>query len=66
MFALHQAAETIFRTVAVSLYGHEKRTHFIKSLKRFNRRLAPQLNDMFPADTTPWEERLLILWNMLI
>lgn len=60
MFALHQAVETIFRTVAISLYGHEKRTHSIKSLKRCNRRLAPQLNDVFPADTTE-EERLLML-----
>ncbi len=60
MFALHQTVEMIFRTAAISLYGHEKRTHSIRSLKRFNRNLAPQLNDVFPADTQE-EERLLKL-----
>lgn len=60
MFALHQAVEMVFRTVAISLYGHEKKTHSIKTLKRYNRRLAPQLNDVFPADT-PKEERLLMI-----
>ena len=58
MFMLQQATELTFRAVALSLYGIERRTHSIKSLKKLNRRLAPQLNDIFPADTEE-EERLL-------
>lgn len=55
---LQQAAETTFRTIAIALYGSEPRTHSIRSLKVFNRRLAPQLNDLFP-DNTAEEEQLL-------
>ncbi|HEY1009880.1 MAG TPA: HEPN domain-containing protein [Daejeonella sp.] len=58
MFMLQQATELTFRAVALSLYGIERRTHSIKSLKKLNRRLASQLNDIFPADTDE-EERLL-------
>lgn len=60
MFMLHQAVETVLRTIAVSLYGAEKRTHSIKSLKSYNRRLAPRLNEVFPGDS-PEEERILQL-----
>ncbi|MCF0075352.1 HEPN domain-containing protein [Dyadobacter sp. CY261] len=60
MFLLQQAAETTFRTTAIALYGSERRTHSIRSLKRFNHRLAPQLNNIFPGDS-PDEERLLQL-----
>ncbi|OJV18299.1 MAG: hypothetical protein BGO21_22310 [Dyadobacter sp. 50-39] len=41
MFMLQQAAELAFRAIAISLYGQQKRTHSIRSLKTFNRRLAP-------------------------
>ncbi len=60
MFMLQQATETTFRTTAIALYGSERRTHSIRSLKRFNHRLAPQLNEIFPGDA-PDEERLLQL-----
>ncbi|SDH36246.1 HEPN domain-containing protein [Dyadobacter soli] len=60
MFMLQQATETIFRTTAIALYGSERRTHSIRSLKRFNHRLAPQLNEIFPGGS-PDEERLLEL-----
>ena len=58
MFMLQQSTELTFRAITLSLYGIERRTHSIKSLKKLNRRLAPQLNDIFPADTEE-EERLL-------
>ncbi|MGN7885391.1 HEPN domain-containing protein [Dyadobacter sp. 22481] len=60
MFMLQQATETTFRTTAIALYGSERRTHSIRSLKRFNYRLAPQLNNIFPGGS-PDEERLLQL-----
>jgi|GEM_PF-1168330 len=60
MFMLQQAAETTFRSTSIALYGSERRTHSIRSLKRFNHRLAPQLNDIFPGGS-PDEERLLEL-----
>ena len=60
MFMLQQAAETTFRSTAMALYGSERRTHSIRSLKRFNHRLAPQLNDIFPGGHQD-EERLLQL-----
>lgn len=60
MFMLQQAAETTFRSTATALYGSERRTHSIRSLKRFNHRLAPQLNNIFPGGS-PDEERLLEL-----
>lgn len=60
MFMLQQGAETTFRSTAIALYGSERRTHSIRSLKRFNHRLAPQLNDIFPGGS-PDEERLLEL-----
>lgn len=60
MFMLQQATETIFRSVAIAFYGSEKRTHSIRSLKKFNHRLAPQLNEVFPGGS-PDEERLLQL-----
>ena len=60
MFLLQQAAETTFRSTAIALYGNERRTHSIRSLKRLNHRLAPQLNDVFPGGL-PDEERLLQL-----
>ncbi|OJV16105.1 HEPN domain-containing protein [Dyadobacter sp. 50-39] len=60
MFMLQQAAETTFRSIAIALHGSERRTHSIRSLKRFNHRLAPQLNDVFP-DNTAQEGQLLTL-----
>ncbi|SEJ32974.1 HEPN domain-containing protein [Dyadobacter sp. SG02] len=60
MFMLQQAAETTFRSTAIALYGSERRTHSIRSLKRFNHRLTPQLNDIFPGGS-PDEEKLLHL-----
>jgi HEPN domain-containing protein len=60
MFMLQQAAETTFRSTAIAFYGNERRTHSIRSLKRFNHRLAPQLNEVFPGGS-PEEERLLQL-----
>jgi len=60
MFMLQQAAETTFRSTAIALYGSERRTHSIRSLKRFNHRLAPQLNEVFPGGS-PDEEKLLQL-----
>ncbi|MGX5855995.1 HEPN domain-containing protein [Dyadobacter jiangsuensis] len=60
MFMLQQAAETTFRSTAIALCGSERRTHSIRSLKRFNHRLAPQLNDIFPGGS-PDEEWLLEL-----
>lgn len=60
MFMLQQATETTFRSTAIALYGSERRTHSIRSLKRFNHRLAPQLNDIFPGGS-PDEEKLLQL-----
>jgi HEPN domain-containing protein len=60
MFMLQQAVETTFRTTAIALYGNERRTHSIRSLKKFNQRLTPQLNDIFPGGL-PDEERLLQL-----
>ncbi|MXV16546.1 HEPN domain-containing protein [Pedobacter sp. HMF7056] len=61
MFMLQQAAELTFRTVAIALYGMERRTHSIRSLKKLNRRLAPQLNSIFPADTEIEEHLLKVL-----
>lgn len=58
MLMLQQATELTFRAVALSLYGVERRTHSTKSLKKLNRRLAPQFNGIIPADTEE-EERLL-------
>ncbi|MHA4740572.1 HEPN domain-containing protein [Dyadobacter sp. MSC1_007] len=60
VFMLQQATETTFRATAIALYGSERRTHSIRSLKRFNHRLAPQLNEVFPGGS-PDEERLLQL-----
>jgi HEPN domain-containing protein len=60
MFMLQQAVETTFRSTAIALYGSERSTHSIRSLKRFNHRLAPELNEVFPGGT-PSEERLLQL-----
>jgi HEPN domain-containing protein len=60
MFMLQQAVETTFRSIATALYGSERLTHSIRSLKRFNHRLAPQLNEIFPGGS-PSEERLLQL-----
>jgi HEPN domain-containing protein len=59
-FMLQQAAETTFRSTAIALYGSERRTHSVRSLKRFNHRLAPQLNEVFPGGSQD-EERLLEL-----
>ncbi|WP_202405920.1 HEPN domain-containing protein [Hufsiella ginkgonis] len=60
MFMLQQATESTFRTIAIALYGMERKTHSLRSLKKLNRKLAPQLNEIFPADTEQ-EERLLKL-----
>ena len=60
LFMLQQAAELIFRTVALVLYGCEKKTHSFKALKQITRRVAPALNEVLPANTTE-EQRLLQL-----
>lgn len=60
LFMLQQAAELIFRTVALALYGCEKKTHSFQVLKQITRRVAPALNEVFPANTTE-EQRLLQL-----
>lgn len=60
LFMLQQAAELVFRTIALALYGCGKKTHSFKVLKQITRRVAPALNDLFPEDT-PEEKRLLQL-----
>mgnify|MGYP001242229828 CR=1 FL=1 len=60
LFMLQQAAELIFRTVALVIYGCEKKTHSFKALKQITRRVAPALNEVLPANTTE-EQRLLQL-----
>ncbi|WP_258097301.1 HEPN domain-containing protein [Marinoscillum pacificum] len=60
LFMLQQAAELIFRTVALVLYGCEKKTHSFKALKQITRRVAPALNEVLPANTSE-EKRLLQL-----
>jgi HEPN domain-containing protein len=60
IFMLHQAAEMAYRSILQSLNGYDKRTHEIRVLKKFIRRCAPQLGDIFPADTGK-EKRLLEL-----
>lgn len=59
-FMLQQAAELTYRTLARALYGCEKKTHNFAPLRQLNRRIAPSLNAVFPADT-PEEKRLLQL-----
>lgn len=60
LFMLQQSAELIFRTMALSLYGCEKKTHTFGVLKQITRRVAPALNEVLPANTSE-EIRLLQL-----
>ncbi|MEQ8471802.1 MAG: HEPN domain-containing protein [Marinoscillum sp.] len=60
LFMLQQAAELVFRSVTLALYGHQKKTHSFKVLKQITRRVAPALNEVFPANTSE-EKRLLHL-----
>lgn len=59
-FLLHQAAELTYRAVLLSLMKKDTRTHSIKALIRHTRRVAPQLNTVFPRDT-PEEKQLVHL-----
>lgn len=60
MFMLQQTVETTYRSMVISLLGNEKRTHSIRLLKKFNHRVAPQLNEIFPGGSQE-EERLIQL-----
>ncbi|WP_164974158.1 HEPN domain-containing protein [Filimonas effusa] len=58
LFMLHQAIELTYRAVMKSLDYYEKRTHQIRSMRKYVRRSAPELNLVF-TDDTPQERRLL-------
>ncbi|AKD02106.1 HEPN domain-containing protein [Pontibacter korlensis] len=59
-FLLHQAAELTYRAILISLMEKDTRTHSIKALIRYSRRVAPQLSSVFPRDT-PEEKQLVHL-----
>jgi HEPN domain-containing protein len=59
-FMLQQAAELTFRAIVLALCGQDRHTHSIAALKKYSRRCAAPLNDIFPANT-PEEESLLHL-----
>lgn len=58
LFMLHQAAELIYRGLLLSLNQYDKRTHEIRSLKKYARRCAWPLNEYLP-DFTENDKRLL-------
>lgn len=60
IFLLHQATELTCRGILKYLNGYDKKTHEIRVLKKYMRRCAPQLCNVFPDDTTE-ESRLLDL-----
>jgi HEPN domain-containing protein len=60
VFMLQQAAELTLRTFILALTGKEVRTHSILTFKKYCRRLAPELNTIFPGNTEE-EEKLLQL-----
>lgn len=66
MFMIHQVAEMAFRAIALSFFGIDRGNHSIKSLMKLNRRLAPQMNDAFPAGDEESERLLKILDNAYI
>lgn len=58
MFMIHQVVELSFRAIALSFFGIDRGNHSIKSLMKLNRKVAPQMNDVFlPGDEQ--SERLL-------
>ena len=57
---LQQATELCFRSMSWALLSLDKRTHSISGLMKLNRRLAPQMNAVFPCDSKE-EDRLLQL-----
>lgn len=57
-FMLHQAAELTYRGILQSLNGYDKKTHEIRVLKRYIRRCAPQLCNIF-SDDSEEEKRIL-------
>ena len=52
LFFLHQSVEFIYRSILRSLNGYDKQTHSIRRLKMYAQRCAPQLNAIFPDDST--------------
>jgi HEPN domain-containing protein len=52
LFFLHQTVELIYRSILRSLNGYDVQTHSIRRLKIHVQRCAPQLNAIFPDDTT--------------
>ena len=58
LFLAHQAMELCFRGILWALLSQDKRTHSIRVLKKFTRRIAPQLAAIFP-DETQKDERFL-------
>lgn len=59
-FLLHQAAELTYRAVLNHLSGYDKKTHEIRTLKKYVRCYAPPLCNIF-SDNTKEESRLLDL-----
>ena len=57
-FLLHQAVELTYRAILRSLNGYDKKSHEIRLLKKQVRRVAANLNTVFPDDTEA-EKRLL-------
>jgi len=57
-FMLHQSIELTCRGMLQCLNGYDKKTHDIRSLKKYLRRCAPQMNAIFP-DGKEEEKHLL-------
>lgn len=57
-FMLHQSIELTYRGMLQCLNGYDKKTHDIRSLKKYIRRCAPQMNTIFP-DGKEEEKHLL-------
>ncbi len=60
-FMLQQAAELPLRSILLALTGEDLHTHSISKLCGCCRRCAPQLSELFPADTATGRRLLTLL-----
>lgn len=66
LFLAHQAMELCFRGILWALLSQDKRTHSIRVLKKFTRRIAPQLAAIFPDETNKDERFLQFLEDVYL
>jgi len=58
---LQQATELTFRAIIKAFWNADQKTHSISTLQKHTRRITPQLNELFPTESSSDQQLLQLL-----